>query len=564
MKCPTMLSCFLVMLATAKSVSEVLPQAETQLRGMNSHSYRNSTQSQHSDTGIKRHIENIAQPAGRVAAPTTSGNSGGFIKSQGKMSPDQLRTAWASRVQRNRPRHQTRKLAPTSSDSLNHSGLRPGQPPSPARHLNISLSISILAKFAGRNRVLVISAPHKSDSNYQLLMSLMKTDVYCEMAERHMQQIVMFHRAGEMGGTVRHITKQGSILEEPLEAALVPQLMAFLKLEESTFEMVLLKKTLQVQERYPFPVKLEAVFEAVDQAPIRRLERVRQKGLVKNCKEAGVEGQVVKSARLVPKGPKLQVDSHTDFKGDRIKSTAVSTRRQATSAQITSTSTSTTITTSSAPGAITSTTSAALNENPTNAHGFSSTSATADPFDQHSTRNIQSDSYQPSTSTYTTTSDAHETDNVTEHAVSRVTSAKHSTQKNEMSVAHEKKQGEDVSREDIEKATVTDFQDEIISQKGKVKHGKTEKKPKSEKTDKSQKKSKENKKPKALKDSKHTKNPERKALIDEVDSTLKLSDKSSAKKRSLARFISYFEKRRRLIVSMLLSLQMLIQFINAY
>lgn len=56
--------------------------------------------------------------------------------------------------------------------------------------------------------------------------------------------------------------------------------------------MVLLKKTLQVEERYPYPVRLEAMYEVIDQSPMRKLERLRQKGFVQKCKGAGVEGQV--------------------------------------------------------------------------------------------------------------------------------------------------------------------------------------------------------------------------------------------------------------------------------
>ena len=56
--------------------------------------------------------------------------------------------------------------------------------------------------------------------------------------------------------------------------------------------MVLLRKTLQVEERYPYPVRLEAVYEVIDQAPMRKLEKQRQKGFIQKCKGAGVEGQV--------------------------------------------------------------------------------------------------------------------------------------------------------------------------------------------------------------------------------------------------------------------------------
>ncbi|KAG8450484.1 hypothetical protein GDO86_002949 [Hymenochirus boettgeri] len=155
-----------------------------------------------------------------------------------------------------------------------------------------SNSPNILASFAGKNRVWIISAPHASDGYYRLMMSLLKNDVYCELAERHIQQIVLFHEEGEEGAKVRRITNEGKILEQPLDKSFVPKLMTSLKLEKGKFGMVLLKKTLQVEERYPYPVRLEAMYEVVDQSPIRRIEKLRQKGFVQKCKAAGVEGQV--------------------------------------------------------------------------------------------------------------------------------------------------------------------------------------------------------------------------------------------------------------------------------
>ncbi|OCT94732.1 coiled-coil domain-containing protein 80 [Xenopus laevis] len=161
-----------------------------------------------------------------------------------------------------------------------------------ARFPSTSNSPNILASFAGKNRVWIISAPHASDGYYRLMMSLLKNDVYCELAERHIQQIIMFHEEGEEGGTIRRITNEGKIMEQTLDKTLIPKLMNSLKLEKGKFGMVLLKKTLQVEERYPYPVRLEAMYEVVDQSPIRRIEKLRQKGFVQKCKAAGVEGQV--------------------------------------------------------------------------------------------------------------------------------------------------------------------------------------------------------------------------------------------------------------------------------
>lgn len=91
---------------------------------------------------------------------------------------------------------------------------------------------NLLASFAGKNRILVITAPSESDGYYRLMMSLLKPDVYCELAERHVNQIVMFHQEGEMGAKVRRITTEGKVVEEPLDSALIPRLMSFLKMEK--------------------------------------------------------------------------------------------------------------------------------------------------------------------------------------------------------------------------------------------------------------------------------------------------------------------------------------------
>lgn len=108
----------------------------------------------------------------------------------------------------------------------------PGARARVARMPNSAGSPNLLASFAGKNRVLVISAPHDSDGYYRLMMTLLKPDVYCELAERHVHQVVMFHQEGEMGGKVRRITTEGKVMEEPLDTALIPRLMSFLKLEK--------------------------------------------------------------------------------------------------------------------------------------------------------------------------------------------------------------------------------------------------------------------------------------------------------------------------------------------
>ncbi|NXY84526.1 CCD80 protein, partial [Alcedo cyanopectus] len=181
----------------------------------------------------------------------------------------------------------------SKSQMIKDEGISPASQSRLVRFPSGSSSPNVLASFAGKNRVWVISAPHASEGYYRLMMSLLKNDVYCELAERHIQQIVLFHEEGEEGGKVRRITNEGKILEQPLDPTLIPKLMSFLKLEKGKFGMVLLKKTLQVEERYPYPVRLEAMYEVIDQSPIRKIEKMRQKGFIQTCKAAGVEGQVV-------------------------------------------------------------------------------------------------------------------------------------------------------------------------------------------------------------------------------------------------------------------------------
>ncbi|XP_022057194.2 coiled-coil domain-containing protein 80 [Acanthochromis polyacanthus] len=230
---------------------------------------------------------------------------------------------------------------PRQAELLQDEGT-PGARARVTRMPSSSGSPNLLASFAGKNRVLVISAPHDSDGYYRLMMSLLKPDVYCELAERHVHQIVMFHQEGEMGGRVRRITTEGKVMEEPLDTALIPRLMSFLKLEKGKFGMVLLKKTLQVEERYPYPVRLEAMYEVIDQSPMRKLEKLRQKGFVQKCKAAGVEGQVEEGTLSVPDTP---VERKPMKKMPRKPTQASTTTTTTTTTRPTTTTTTTTTTT---------------------------------------------------------------------------------------------------------------------------------------------------------------------------------------------------------------------------
>uniref|UniRef100_A0A9J8AWL1 Coiled-coil domain-containing protein 80 n=1 Tax=Cyprinus carpio carpio TaxID=630221 RepID=A0A9J8AWL1_CYPCA len=177
------------------------------------------------------------------------------------------------------------KRRPAQGESRNPIQQDDGTPGARARLSRMPSSAgspNLLASFAGKNRLLVISAPHDSDGYYRLMMSLLKPDVYCELAERHVHQIVIFHQEGELGGKIRRITNEGKVMEEPLDTTIIPRLINFLKLEKGKFGMVLLKKTLQVEERYPYPVRLEAMYEVIDHTdpqvdpPMERRKEVRK------------------------------------------------------------------------------------------------------------------------------------------------------------------------------------------------------------------------------------------------------------------------------------------------
>lgn len=53
--------------------------------------------------------------------------------------------------------------------------------------------------------------------------------------------------------------------------------------------MLVVKKNLRVSERFPYPVRVEAVLELIDQFPARRLEKMTRKGSnIRFCNAGGV------------------------------------------------------------------------------------------------------------------------------------------------------------------------------------------------------------------------------------------------------------------------------------
>lgn len=421
-------------------------------------------------------------------------------------------------------------------------------------------SPNLLASFAGKNRLLVISAPHDSDGYYRLMMSLLKPEVYCELAERHVHQIFMFHQEGEMGGKIRRITNEGKVMEEPLDTTLIPRLMNFLKLEKGKFGMVLLKKTLQVEERYPYPVRLEAMYEVIDQSPMRKMEKVRQKGFVQKCKGAGVEGQVVEG---VP-STDSQVDPPTERRKEEQernptrRTTTTTTLRPATTTKATTTTRpTTTATTTTRPTTTRATTTPRTTRAPTTPQWIPAHKTTAEPYYYN-----RRDRYQTTLPTtlpvYTKADTAKYRDNrtdkkeynhrhtniiPTQHKPTKVKPTKKKNGDKEISNAYEEKYDAGGPTDSYPE----EKEEEIVpAKKGK---GKTDKKKKKDKTDKLSKKDKAERRGKDGKGGK--KNGKKVSKIHEKEEYQKPTKRPPPPpppKGTLSTFLDYFESRRRLIL----------------
>ncbi|XP_030638512.1 coiled-coil domain-containing protein 80 [Chanos chanos] len=551
------------------------------------------------NTGKQLYLRSgVPQSAGDAATFPSSGNMPRLRAIQADQVPDSPR-GLTRRVPR--PRRPVQSKKPIQTSHVAAPELIPPRPAAlapvlaQASHSSVS-SINVLASFAGRNRVLVISAPHESDGYYRLMMSLLKPDIYCEMAERHVQVIVMFHQQGEMGGQVRKVSNQGTITVEPLDPGLVPRLMGFLKFEEGKFGMVLLRKTLQVEERYPYPVRLEAVYETVDRTPMRRVEKARQKGFVQRCKAAGLEGQVVQSGGMGTAGFHPQVHDKTAGGNEgeegtlqptqRIRqqtATSRTTTERTTTARATKPTTAkpaTTTTSTTKPSQPTTTrtttflptTTTAANTTTvilpmTDKHGDLQTQpywnpaalTTAEPHRQPSTRIRQND--HPNTVTYPSTTFEYTTYDRHKHPIQTDASPFGA----ETTQGYRRKPGKDrqsklknAERQSSNEPVGEDEAGETgkavpIAKTGKIKPEKGEKKKNPDRPDKPSMRTKAEKKAtKASKDadaSPHGKNVEKKGMSFEgKDAAEKSTEKQLDPKKLLDTFLAYFERRRRLIV----------------
>ncbi|KAK2827383.1 hypothetical protein Q7C36_018309 [Tachysurus vachellii] len=189
-----------------------------------------------------------------------------------------LSTALSARTGKNKQQSKTRDEVVGSRD---HAGAKD----TGVREAGGASETDFLADFAGKKRLWVITAPSYSD-NYLLMMEKQIQEsegLNCRLAERDTFVVTIIQNA-MMEGKIKRTTMEGQDTEQALDSDMVTKLLHFLELEHQAFSMLILKKNLKVGERFPYPVRVEAVLEVIDNLPARKLERVARKGSLQRCK----------------------------------------------------------------------------------------------------------------------------------------------------------------------------------------------------------------------------------------------------------------------------------------
>ncbi|KAM9338779.1 coiled-coil domain-containing protein 80 [Symphorus nematophorus] len=216
------------------------------------------------------------------------------------LSYPSLLTAWPG-ISRSKPKDQ---LDPNVRDWGDYSDLPPGveqglgldedgghgnnrgvgEPSS-----SLAPELDFLADFAGKKRLWVITAPSHNDHYLRMmekqLEDMEQKGLNCHLAERDTFIITIIQNA-MMEGRIQKTTFQGEASVESLDPDTVTRLLHYLELnsQEQGFTMLVLKKNLRVSERFPYPVRVEAVLELIDQFPMRKLEKMTRKGSNMRCK----------------------------------------------------------------------------------------------------------------------------------------------------------------------------------------------------------------------------------------------------------------------------------------
>lgn len=187
-------------------------------------------------------------------------------------------TLLSARTGKNRQRSKTRDepVGPREHAGAEEAGVRqPGG----------ASETDFLVDFAGKKRLWVITGPSHSDNYLRLMEKQIQESegLNCRLAERDTLIVTIIQNA-MMEGKIQHTTMDGKATEQALDSDMVTKLLHYLELGHQTFSMLILKKNLKVGERFPYPVRVEAVLEVIDNLPARKLERLARKGSFQRCK----------------------------------------------------------------------------------------------------------------------------------------------------------------------------------------------------------------------------------------------------------------------------------------
>ncbi|XP_072311462.1 coiled-coil domain-containing protein 80 isoform X2 [Eucyclogobius newberryi] len=148
--------------------------------------------------------------------------------------------------------------------------------------------LDFLGDFAGKKRLWIITASSHND-NYLRMMEKQLEDMEqaglnCHLAERDTYIITIIQNA-MMEGRIVKTTMEGQASVETLDPDTVSKLLHYLELTGyDEFIMLVIKKNLRTSERFPYPVRVKAIFEIIDQFPKRKLEVMTRKGPNMRCK----------------------------------------------------------------------------------------------------------------------------------------------------------------------------------------------------------------------------------------------------------------------------------------
>ncbi|KAK5851930.1 hypothetical protein PBY51_023443 [Eleginops maclovinus] len=154
---------------------------------------------------------------------------------------------------------------------------------------SLAPELDFLADFAGKKRLWVITAPSHNDHYLRMmekqLEEMEQKVLNCRLAERDTFIVTIIQNA-MMEGRIQKTTFEGEATVESLDPDTVSRLLHYLELtsQEQGFTMLVLKKNIRASERFPYPVRIEAVLELIDQFPVRKLEKMTRKGSNLRCK----------------------------------------------------------------------------------------------------------------------------------------------------------------------------------------------------------------------------------------------------------------------------------------